>query len=170
MDPRNMSEYDDDDDSFHRVCDLYETLTSAKQPSNPYCSAATVNRNGSVFQRGTSSPPSAPAPPARSSSTKLSFRASRQHVHYVVTDLNRVVAQKREQGADGVVNVEAPLPPPPIVVDDDESTERVDLADFPPPPPAEILESLKQMRKRPLPPLPKIQPPVVHRSMFSKVI
>lgn len=106
--------------------------------------------------------PAPPAPPVRSVGTKLSACAVDPRAWHIIHDLDRVLTQKREQGADGLTNLEVP-PPPPLL--SDEGYEDVSSYDFPPPP-AEILESLKTMRNRPLPPIPL----PLSRPMFSKLI
>lgn len=106
---------------------------------------------------------SPPVPPARSVETKLSACAVDPRAQHIIHDLDRVMTQKHERGADGLTNLEVP---PPYPSSSDEGYEDLGSCDFPPPP-AEILESLKTlMRNRPLPPIPL----PLSRPMFSKLI
>lgn len=119
-----------------------------------------------VRRTSSSTPISPPAPPTRSAETRLSIRRSHARTQHIIMDLDRVMTQKQEQGANGLVNLEIPLPPQPSF--DEDCLEVMNPYDLPPPP-AEILESLKHLRNRPQPPLPP-GPPPIHRPIFSKVI
>lgn len=121
--------------------------------------------NGKRHQASPGAPTSPPAPPVRSTATRLSVRGVNPRARCVIRDLDRVMTQKHEQGADGLSNLEIPLPPPPPVSSEDDYLD-VDPFDLPPPP-AEILQSLKSMRNRPLPPVPTSALP--HRPAFPRM-
>lgn len=97
-----------------------------------------------------------PAPPRRDESTQLSLRRpetkNAAQTKNFILNLQRTIGQKCERGAEGLVQLEMPLPPPPLYSDE---PSYLDLGDLPPPP-AELLEELKLMNRRPK------QPPPTH--------
>lgn len=147
-------------------------FTTSPQTPTAHCSRmlpgqSQICGNPKDGRRTSSSQPvSAPAPPARSAETRLSIRRSQARTQHIIMDLDRVMTQKQEQGANGLTNLDIPLPPQPSFSED--CMELIDPYDLPPPP-AEILEGLRHLRNRPLPPLPP-GPPPIHRPIFSKVI
>lgn len=97
-----------------------------------------------------------PAPPRRDESTKLSFKRNNKNLAQTknfILNLQRTIGQKSKHGAEGLVQLEMPLPPPPMYSDE---PSYLDLGDLPPPP-AELLEELKVMKRKsrqPPPPTP----------------
>src|SRR6218665_735920 len=96
-----------------------------------------------------------PPPPRRNQGTKLSFHGRRSNVVQTknfILNLQRAIGQKQHHGAEGICQLEFPLPPPPVYSDD---PSYLDLGDLPPPP-AELLEELKVMRRKSKQPPPTL--------------
>lgn len=96
-----------------------------------------------------------PPPPRRDQSTKLSFRGKSSDVVQTknfILNLQRAIGQKQQHGAQGICQLEMPLPPPPVYSD---VPSYLDLGDLPPPP-AELLEELKVMKRKSKKPPPTL--------------
>lgn len=87
-----------------------------------------------------------PAPPRRDETTKLSFKRNKNptQTKNFILNLQRTIGQKCQHGAEGLIQLEMPLPPPPMYSDE---PSYLDLGDLPPPP-AELLEELKVMKRK----------------------
>ena len=110
------------------------------------------------YQSSPVSPALAPFPPRRNPTTKLSFRQERPQASNIIMDLDRVVTQKLEKGANGLTSIEVPLPSfPTRFMGNEDWDPNVDMNDLPPPP-RELLAGLTLRRKStgPAPP-PKSQ-------------
>jgi len=90
-----------------------------------------------------------PAPPRRNDSTKLSSHTppcgELPQTSYFIREMDRVIAQKHDQGVNGLEHLEIPLPPPPPLILEDNLS--VDFNDLPPPPPADLLYGLRTLRR-----------------------